>query len=189
MINKNALVYCALFFSCAPCMTAHAKYGDEIPFQIKAYIEADTCSVVTSGSQELHIELPDIPLHEVEEMYKKNTTKQHSIKENLTITCANGKSARFTYYNNNECTSTGGSTVGCLVDNQSLGFDTTLHYARKTDNVLLAAQPDRNRIRETPLVNKKALFTIFSTTAHPIKGQTAIPGKVGADVILSIWTE
>ena len=190
MINKNILVYGAILFSCAPFMMAHAKHGDNIPFQIKANVEAETCSVVTEGMDNLTFTLPDMPINEVEELYSKKTTKKHTINETVTITCAAGKRATFTYTNNNRCDAlinSNGDDVGCL-DNKSLGFVTSMHYIRDSDNKLVLGKPS-SYVRNLKLENKMGTFKFVEILAYPIKGQKPSPGIVGADMTLRIWAE
>lgn len=188
MINKNALVYGALFFSCTPFMIAHAKYGDEIPFQIKAYIEAETCSLVTEGSDQINISLPDIPLGEVEEMYKKNTTKTAISNRFMKFICANGKTARFSVFYNNTCSSIKGPKVGCLADNPSLGFQPFIGYYAPPDNKYTGITPS-DIIRNATVTNGEVTFSVYSNDIFPIQGKIPAPGVVGAVVTLRIWSE
>ncbi|MGL6004045.1 hypothetical protein [Aeromonas sobria] len=197
MVKKKTILCSALLFSCTPLMMAHAKYGDEIPLQISAYIESETCDVVIDAENDVNIQLPEMGIDQVELFYKDNTDKVHFLTpaKNIRFRCAAGKSAKFSIFALNSCEASTTGWGGCLANNKSLGYRLSFNY-QDPDNVKVngnsSDNPGLNAMIRTILLDDEsslANLNIHAIRMFPVKDQIPTPGETGADHILRIWAQ
>lgn len=196
MIKKKTILCSALLFSCTPLMMAHANHGDEIPLQISAYIESETCDMVIDAENDVNIQLPEMGIDQVELLYKNNKDKVNYLTpaKNVRFRCAAGKSAKFSIFSVNSCEASTTGWGGCLANNTSLGYRLHFNY-QDANNVKMnensSDNPGFNAVVRTILLDESSLanLNIHAISMLPIKDKIPTPGETGADHILRIWAE